>query len=268
MRRADGPSEGTDVNRTSPAPATPTPTFSLDRKPLPSSIHIADRFFLGMSGLLLAIVLVGFSPTLYLRAWHGAPPVPAYAIVHGIVMTAWFVLAFLQPTLVAAHRKDIHRRIGWFAAGIGVLVLVAGAITNLGFAARVVATSDGLPPAAVSSLIWGNFAVLPAFAVLLATAISFRKRPAIHRRLMLLASIGLVAPALARLARLIAPELGALVPLAVIVLLLLMPAYELLSTRRIHPATIVGTGAFMLATFGMRAFGYSESGRSLLRTFF
>src|SRR6185436_12010738 len=58
-------------------------------------------FFVCMAALLLATVLVGFAPSFYLRAYFGAPPLPTYLQLHGVVLTAWFLLFFVQTSLVA-----------------------------------------------------------------------------------------------------------------------------------------------------------------------
>lgn len=55
-----------------------------------------SRFYAGMSGMLLLIVLAGFSRTLYLRAFFDVPEIPAYVALHGIVLTAWFVGVFFR----------------------------------------------------------------------------------------------------------------------------------------------------------------------------
>jgi len=83
-----------------------------------------DRFFFFMSGLLLLILLVGFSRTLYLRLFFEVPPVPFYLHVHGATVTAWFVtwiawanfhmllgfVAFLATPLLLSRRTDIHKQ--------------------------------------------------------------------------------------------------------------------------------------------------------------
>src|SRR5215467_10641178 len=74
---------------------------------------VRSRFYLGMSSALLLIVLAGFAPTLYLRAFFAVPVIPASVWVHGLVLTAWFVAFFLQTALVAVRRTDLHRRLGW-----------------------------------------------------------------------------------------------------------------------------------------------------------
>jgi hypothetical protein len=50
------------------------------------------RFYAGMSGLALCVVLVGFARTYYLKGLFGAPSLPLLLHVHGAVMTTWFVL--------------------------------------------------------------------------------------------------------------------------------------------------------------------------------
>jgi hypothetical protein len=57
------------------------------------------------------------------------------------------------------------------------------------------------------------------------------------------------------------------VPLALLALLVVLPLYDIFSRRRLHSATLVGTVSFVLVTFGTRAFGFSEPGRSLLHVF-
>ncbi len=69
-----------------------------------------DRFFLAMSGLLLLILVVGFSRTLYLRLFFEVPPIPSYLHIHGATVTAWFVWLVVQASLVNVNRIDVHRR--------------------------------------------------------------------------------------------------------------------------------------------------------------
>jgi hypothetical protein len=232
--------------------------------------RVPGRFFSGMSWLLLAIVLAGFGPTLYLRAWTDVAPIPAHVMIHGVVMTAWFLLFAAQASLVATGRTRAHRRLGVAAAGVGVLVIVMGLATTLGFGARIIARSHELPSgafASLSSLIWGNFAVLLTVTGLLAAAIGLRHRTEAHRRLMTIASIGLIAPALARIVRwpIFGGDAGALVPTVLLALLGSVVVYDFVSRRRPHPATLIGVTSFTLVTFSARAFGLSESGQSLLR---
>ena len=75
------------------------------------------RFFTGMAIASLLTAFVGFAPTYYLRGLSDAPPLPTLVHVHGLLSTAWLLLFLTQASLVAAHRTDIHRRLGVAGGG-------------------------------------------------------------------------------------------------------------------------------------------------------
>src|SRR5688572_12989748 len=65
-------------------------------------------FFFWMSVVLLAFLIVGFAPSLYLRVFFDTPPIPFYLHVHGAVVTSWFVWLVLQTSLVRTGRTATH----------------------------------------------------------------------------------------------------------------------------------------------------------------
>ncbi|MBI3799793.1 MAG: hypothetical protein HY268_22820, partial [Deltaproteobacteria bacterium] len=140
---------------------------------------VRRTFYVGMSSVLLLIVLAGFTPTLYLRAFFNVPAIPIAVWVHGLVLTAWFVAFFLQTALVAVRRTDIHRRLGWVAGGLGVAVLASSTAVTLHFAPRLVALGANLEAsiAIFSEVVWSDFATLLAFPLFLVTAIVLRHHP-------------------------------------------------------------------------------------------
>jgi hypothetical protein len=214
-----------------------------------------DRFFLAMSGLLLLILLVGFSRTLYLRLFFEVPSIPGYLHVHGATVTAWFVLLVVQASLVNVNRVDVHRRLGILGAVLGVAVVPAGLMATLQFIPRL--PEIGLPfeaaPWFVTWIVFANFHMLLGFVAFLAAALMLRRKSDIHKRLMLLATISLMPPALARIAQ----NLGWLLEQEVFFvtatwLLLLVPilVYDLVTTKRLHPATAIGGLFVLLVAFG------------------
>lgn len=223
-----------------------------------------DRYFFAVSFVLLAIVLVGFSRTLFLRALFQVPAIPWYVYVHGSVMTLWFVVLVAQTSLVAAHRTDLHRRLGILGALVAVVVVILGFAITLQVPAHLKAgggatyTGGEKIPLQISTLIfWGDIAQLITFAIMIATAAWKRRRPDVHKRLMLLASIGFVTPSLGRMTE-FPGFLGAAVPASIVPLLNLLPTvivltlylslagHDLLTTRRLHHATLWG----ILGSFG------------------
>jgi hypothetical protein len=234
------------------------------------SVH--SRFYLGMSSALLLIVLLGFAPTLYLRAFFAVPAIPVSVWVHGLVLTAWFVAFFLQTTLVAVRRTDIHRRLGWVLAGLGVAVLATSTAVTLNMVPRRVASGMDIEAriARFSGIVWADFAALLAFPIFLSTAIALRRRPEVHKRLMLLASVSLVQPALARIF-LRWPVFAGLDDIlwglvSQLLFVLALGLYDLVSRNRVHPVTLLG-GSFFMGTMlvSLYVIATSEAGRAFVR---
>jgi len=244
-----------------------------------ASAEQRGRFFLVMSGVLLTVVLIGFAHTLYLRALFDVPPIPAYLYFHGTVLTSWFVWLFLQSAFIGAGRTHTHRRLGVAALILGPLIVIGGLTATLNLAAHHVAGHDWNADAAVlgigvtgmsiaefiAPLMWANFASLVAFVALLAAALLLRRRPQAHKRLMLLASLGILGPAVERISEWPVFLSGQVpfVPLVMTVLLLAIVAYDLYSTRRVHPATIIGGAVCVLTGLGGSMIGGTAFGQSL-----
>ena len=230
-------------------------------------------FFVGMSTVLLALVLVGFAPTFYLRAYRGTsqlPPLvqrlPLHLYVHGVVLTLWFVLFFVQTALVASHRTNRHRRLGVAGTILAGAVVIATLITLVRAVPRFM--SNGLPEALMprfAMFIIGDLGSLLVFTALVACGVSLRRRPEAHRRLMLLASISIVGPAVSRVPGAVTfPLLVVVVQIAFLLAVLL---HDVVSTRRVHPATAWGA-AWILGMSGLStAVALSGYGQAFIRAF-
>jgi hypothetical protein len=210
-----------------------------------------------MAGLLLAIVLVGFAPTLYLRAFFEVPRTDLLLLMHGCVMTAWYVLFFAQTTLVAAERIDLHRRLGVVGAVVAIAVVAVGILAHAGLMPRV-ASSDATQLAAISALVWIDAAALVAFSVCVTLAFLLRRNASAHKRLMVLASIATVGPALARIASWSSLEgmRSGFVPGVSLALLVALVAYDLAGRRRGRLVSLLGA----LVVFTMFAAAIAISG--------
>lgn len=162
-----------------------------------ASSRMRVGFFFVAHVLLLIIVLLGFSPSFYLRAaFHHTTQLPSLLYVHGVALTVWFLLPVVQAWLIRTRRLWLHRRLGYVAAGYAIVVIVFGILANLRLISEIDSPADG-----ENIVIWGNFFTLAMFAAFVSLAVVFRKNPELHKRLTLLASISIVGPALARLPR-------------------------------------------------------------------
>lgn len=240
------------------------------------------RFFVAMSAMILGIVLMGFAPTLYLRGLFDAPPIPNYLYVHGALLTAWFAIVVAQTALIRGGGVGAHRRLGVVGVCVGVAVVVASVIVTLRFVDRVmhaptepdmnlsVMMGFEVAPPLVSlgaTALWGNLTSLVTFTVLLGCAVLMRDRGDVHKRLMILASLSLLPPAIARISRWpgLGGDLGPLVPIVMLVLLFGMVSFDLYTRRRVHRATLVGGVLVVLGIIAGSAVARSDVGLWVLR---
>lgn len=228
--------------------------------------RVRDRFYVGMSGCLLFIVVGGFAPTFSLRALFQTDALPLYLHVHGAVLTAWFALAFTQTCLVFVGRTQWHRRLGQAALPLALAVIVASIVVLANFVPRHAGKSGDTP---VGVLFFGDSAVLIVFAVFVGSAVLARGRPDTHKRLMLLASLSIVGPALGRWARFgflaFAPPVAFSIG-GIALLMAIMIGHDVIAIRRVHPATTYGWMTFWALVLGAIAFSSTKLAEELLAT--
>ena len=196
------------------------------------------RLYIWFAVFMPVIVLLGFARTYYLKGFFGNPPLPGLLVhLHGLVMTSWVVLFVTQVSLVATGRTRTHQRLGVLGAILAVLIVVVGVLTGIAGAAR--GASPGPPPLRFLVIPLGDMLV---FAILVGTALYFRRgRLDIHKRLMLLAAVNLLAPAIARIPLQFIAAGGALAFFGLTDLILLAcVGFDTIRNRRLHPAFLWG----------------------------
>lgn len=197
----------------------------------------SERTFYTWAAVVAALVVfAGFARTYYLKGAFGTPDLSTLKHLHGFVMTAWFTLFLVQVRLVATGRTRIHRKLGVAGAVVAVIVLIVGTATAL-VAAKNGAT-PGPPPLVFLAIPLGDMLV---FLTLVSAALLYRKRAEFHKRLMLLASLGILTAAIARIPVdfLQAGGLPAFFA-ATDVLILAFATVDTVKNRRLHPAMLAG----------------------------
>lgn len=159
------------------------------------------KFYTGMSIAMLLAVLIGFGPTYYFRIAAGQTPhtisnnpITPLLSLHAVLFTSWVLLFIVQTSLVATYRVKLHRSLGYAGAALAAGMVVVGTLTAIA-GARTGTAPPGLTPQ--------QFLIIPladmaTFAVFVIAAIWFRNNKDIHKRLMLLAYVCIVAAATAR----------------------------------------------------------------------
>jgi hypothetical protein len=153
-------------------------------------------FYTSMACLCAAVVLTGFAPTYYLKGAFGGRPLPLLLHVHGLIFSSWIVLFLVQTTLVASGRTHVHRRLGLAGGAITVLMLVVGFLAAVDSGRRGFTPAGGPPPLVFLAI---PLFMLVVFAVLVGAALYYRRDAQTHKRLMLLATISILTPAIARI---------------------------------------------------------------------
>lgn len=202
-----------------------------------------------MAVVAAAIVFAGFARTYYLRDLFGRPPLAPLVHLHGILFTSWLVLLLSQVTLVAAKRTDLHRRLGVVGAVLAVLMIGVGSITAIHAAKRGFVPPGGPPP--LVFLVIPIFDIL-VFSILVAAAFYYRRQSETHKRLMLLATIAILPPAIARLPFTFILATGPLAFFGLADLVLVAYIfYDIVAHRRLHPAYLWG-GLVLIASQPLR----------------
>ena len=215
-----------------------------------SSKKIVDRRLYFWGAIVAALIIfVGFARTFYLKEMFSTPSLSGLLLVHGTVMTLWFALFILQVRLVAAGRTDLHRRLGRLGAIFLVLIVL------LGMATAIAAARRGFTPAIEVSPIM--FMAVPlfdlvVFAILVGVALWNRRRSETHKRLMLLASLSILTPGIARIPIEFIQQGGlpAFFGLMLLIVIICITV-DTVKHRRLHPAFGWG-GAFVVASVPLR----------------
>ena len=224
-------------------------------------------FFFVVAWLLIVVIAVAFAPSFYLRGLLQSHVVEAgltpYIILHGIVLTSWFLLFLVQTWMVATNRTRLHRILGVAGAVLAAAVLVLSLIVVLHTPARDVAIGASVGQIALEVV--GDLGLLALFAGLVTAAILNRHRSDVHKRLMMLACVGLIAPALARW-----PGAAAYMPLSAIVpqfaFVGALATYDIVTRRRVHPATSWGFASYLVVGGASVALASSALGQRFVHS--
>lgn len=162
----------------------------------------SDRvFYSAAAALNLVLVVIGFMP-FYARG-HGAgeriidPSILGVVTIHGTAITAWYVLSLIQALLITVKNRALHMKLGWTALGIVPVVAISGAMVAVR-SVRVTASFNFF------GMVYSDFLLvmlseMVMFTAFVAVALVYRKRPALHRAMMLLASLTMIMGATVRI---------------------------------------------------------------------
>ena len=189
-----------------------------------------------MALLILATVFVGFARTYFLAGVFRAPLPNLLIHIHGAVFSSWILLLIAQTALVSAGRVDIHRRLGLVGFGLACLMVTLGVLAASNSLARNFSPpGSGFDPRTFYAIPIGDMLI---FATLVFFAYRARFNPAAHKRLILIATISLMDAPTGRPPFTVITGRPLFDSTFVVIFVLLLVAYDLWSTRKVHRATI------------------------------
>jgi hypothetical protein len=209
----------------------------------------------------IVVILSGFMPSYYLKAFFGTPELTTLKHVHGLVMSAWFALLLVQVRLVATGNTATHRKLGVAGAIVAVLVVIVGIQLGIASARAGFTPMPRIPPLVFLVMPIGEMVV---FTLFIGTALALRRKSAWHKRLMVIGSLAILTPAMARI-----PVLRDGGPLAffaaVDLLIIAFMAFDWMKNRRVHPAYIAGLATLVVSQIGRLALTRTEAWMSFAK---
>lgn len=207
----------------------------------------SSGFYAGLALVSVLVIFAGFARTYYLKPLFHTRDLSVLLHIHGVIMTCWMGLLIVQTKLVANRRIHVHRQFG-VAGG----VIAIGAIsTGLLVAIRAVQLGHaptGVPPLSFLIIPFGDIAI---FALTIALAFFYRHRPEIHKRLIVVSTITILPPGIARWPwTWVAHHPLRFFGVADLILLVCV-IFDIVRTRRLHPVYLWG-GSFLVLSHPLR----------------
>lgn len=196
--------------------------------------------FVALSGLMALIALVGFWPTYYGPLAAGTLAHPLLIHIHAVVFTGWLVLFFLQAFFAATRRITWHLALGQMGIWYGLLLIGVGLTTGV---LRSADPQAGDP----LRLLYVAIADMVMFAGFFGAAIVYRRKPQLHKRMMVVAATSLLVAAVGRMEFLPPPPSG--IPFRLLIWsapVLLATVVDFRKSRTIHPVYLAGLATFLL----------------------
>ena len=202
----------------------------------------------GIALLMGVIALAGFWPSYFGHIPRGTLDQPVVIHIHAAVFMGWLAIVLVQAWLAAVGQLARHRRIGNALFVYGGLLVLVGWYTALDVFATRVALGQ-IEQAKVGLFVPVTdllFFIPPLFA-----AWVYRRRPEIHKRLIVLATTALL---IAAAHRLVGAHIAKPPPLAAVLLVWLLPilvgmAHDFLTRRLVHPVYLVGISVVLAMKF-------------------
>lgn len=159
-----------------------------------------DRLFYVIAASMMLIFTAEGFRNFYL---HGRAPwgnmtaqIMPLIVAHGLAMSGWVILFLVQSILIRTGRRRLHLVIGPLGGVLAAAIVILGATVaplSVHFSPQVYASIGGARP--FLATMWVQ---MLSFGTFVGIGLVYRRRPEIHRPMMLLATIVIQSGALGR----------------------------------------------------------------------
>ena len=214
---------------------------------------------------MMVLVILGFWPTYFRHLFTDFPFRHWIIHTHAVIFIGWLLLLLVQVSLVAMGNTKFHRKLGVVGGFYGILILIFGLAAAIIMPLARIESGDWTLERGASFLIHplGDIFVYVGFFI---PALYYRRKAEIHKRLILIASLMLVFPAVARMGmEQVAMYIVWLIPL------ITSTTLDIILKKRIYLVNIIGVAVLILSVIGRYYFSSTELwlkiGRYLLSIF-
>lgn len=194
-----------------------------------------SRYFFSLLHVFCALIaMFGFVPVYYLPLLQGNANFPGLVHLHAFIATTWLILFVIQPLLIRRKRYSLHQRLGWFTFFVGLIFVPVTIIATIGMLLR------HNPPGALElGVFFPQMGSVFLFISFLVAGILYRRRGSWHKRFMTMTTIATLGTPIARIGFLDINQQPPLMVLLWNLPALLLIAYDLWLSKRIHRVTLV-----------------------------
>lgn len=203
-----------------------------------------SQIYLAAGVVATLIAFIGFWPTYFGPLLQGSVEATLLVHVHAVVQVAWLALFIAQIVLASTGHLRLHMRVGRWTMAYSIVVIVVGLMLAFDTAGRTVALGDAVRG---QRQLFGLLREILFIVPFIAAGWIYRDRPETHKRLMMVAAVMLLVPAVGRMRYLFGENLGLwqfmlVWPLPVYLLML----HDFAKKRLVHPVYLIGVAAMLM----------------------
>lgn len=150
-------------------------------------------FFGGMALLMIATILLGFRQTYFPLGAKPAALSSWIIVLHGSVYSLYLALFLVQTALISARRVQWHMKLGLAVYGLAALMIPLGIVAAADELRRDLAAGvSPMPSIDPRSFSLVSVMGVVMFATLITLSYVTRRRPDVHKRLVLYATLSMM----------------------------------------------------------------------------